>query len=241
MWLAAKCPVRAKEQAWIEQSMRWFIGQFGDGVLRRPVVLPTDEFFPGRYTGSFDDVRGVLTRICAHMAVDTGHLDLEFVEDDDRELLAHLPAYHSSYSGEAGHYQRKNGRAVISVSGDQARDPVALVATIAHEVSHDRLLGENRITPDRADHEPLTDLATVFFGLGIFSANSAAVFNQGPRGWQARRLGYLTEPMFGYALAYYAWLRTEPRPVWSRYLDTNPQAFLKKGLRYLGESGPAKS
>lgn len=85
------------------------------------------------------------------------------------------------------------------------------------------------------DHEPLTDLLTVFFGLGIFSANAAFELSQRPGGWSAGRLGYLTEPMFGYALAFYTWLRGDPDPDWSRYLDTNPRSYMKKGLRYLSK------
>jgi hypothetical protein len=36
------------------------------------------------------------------------------------------------------------------------------VATVAHELGHARLLGEERVTGDRPDGEPLTDLATVY-------------------------------------------------------------------------------
>ena len=36
---------------------------------------------------------------------------------------------------------------------------------------HVRLLGEQRIDPARADMEPLTDLVTVMFELGVFTAN----------------------------------------------------------------------
>ena len=50
---------------------------------------------------------------------------------------------------------------------------------------------------------------------------------------RSSRLGYLTEPMFGYGLARYAWLRDERDPQWARYLDTNPRTFVKRGLRYL--------
>jgi hypothetical protein len=114
---------------------------------------------------------------------------------------------------------------------------MALVATIAHELSHVLLLGDARISPDREDHEPLTDLLTIYFGLGIFSANAAFEYYREHRGRntysRAARLGYLTEPMFGYALARYAWLRGEAEPGWARFLDTNPRSFLKRGLRYL--------
>ena len=54
----------------------------------------------------------------------------------------------------------------------------------------------------------------------------------------AGRLGYLTEQMFGYGLACYARLRGEPEPDWARYLDTNPRAYMKHGLAYLGRAAP---
>jgi len=39
--------------------------------------------------------------------------------------------------------------------------------------------------------------------------------------------------MHGYALAYWSRLRGDHDPEWQRYVDTNPKAFLRKGLRYL--------
>jgi hypothetical protein len=97
------------------------------------------------------------------------------------------------------------------------------------------LLGDGRVSASREDQEPLTDLLTVFFGLGIFTANAAFEYMQDTRRYRTSRLGYLTEPMYGYALARYAWLRGETNPPWARYLDTNPRTFLKRGLRYIAE------
>ncbi len=113
-------------------------------------------------------------------------------------------------------------------------NPASLLAVIAHELGHVRLLGEGRIPAGRPDHEPLTDLLTVYLGLGILTANASFEFSQGTRGWRAQRLGYMTEQMFGYALACYARLRGERQPPWARYLDTNPRIYMKHGLRYLG-------
>lgn len=102
-----------------------------------------------------------------------------------------------------------------------------------HELCHERLLGEGHVTAEKADHEPLADHATVFFGFGIFTANAAFHFEQNNQAWQTRRLGYLTQPIFGYALACYAWLRGEREPSWARHLHTNPRSYLKQGLAYL--------
>jgi hypothetical protein len=62
---------------------------------------------------------------------------------------------------------------VIGIRDDQAARPVALVSTLAHELGHVLLLADGRISAQQQDHEPLTDLLTIFFGLGIFSANAA--------------------------------------------------------------------
>jgi hypothetical protein len=69
-------------------------------------------------------------------------------------------------------------------------------------------------TSDRKDGEPLTDLLTVYLGMGILTANACFDFANTAGyqfrrigGWSTSRLGYLTEQMFGYGLARHAWLR----------------------------------
>ena len=124
----------------------------------------------------------------------------------------------------------------MTVHMGNARQPVALVATIAHELGHERLLGEQRIESERRDGEPLTDLCSVFFGMGIFAANAAFEFRRSDTHYGTTRLGYLTEPMCGCALARYAWLRGESSPGWAKYLDVNPRTWMKQGLRYLEAS-----
>jgi hypothetical protein len=138
----------------------------------------------------------------------------------------------------------RDGRSVITIRDGLPARPMALVATIAHGLGHVLLLGEERISPDREDHEPLTDLLTVFFGLGILSANAAFDYQQRAVGvrqvrWSTSKLGYLTEPMYGYALARYAWLCGETHPIWKKYLDTNPREFCRRGRRYLASYQPA--
>ena len=237
-WFAAKCPVTSEEQQWIEDSLQWFVGEFGDEVLRRPVVLPTSGFFPDAYAGTEADVHRVVGSLCGHLGVDPDRLEIEFFDDGvNADLLASLPAFAGSWDGAAGHYQTRGDRAIISINSAEAGNPTSLVATVAHELGHVLLLGDQRIAPERRDSEPLTDLLTVYFGCGVFSANAAFEFSTHGGGWRSRRTGYLTEPMFGYALAAYAWLRDEPDPEWARHLDTNPRAYLKKGLRYLRQRG----
>ena len=227
------CPVELREQRWIEQSMAWFYAEFGDEPLRRPVVLPTKEFFPGTYDGSISAIRAVIDRVCGYAQVDPGLIDVRCYGDSGEQDLANAVGLTVRSHSAAGHYQRVDGRAVIGIDQTLGSTPDRLVATAAHELSHVRLLDEGRISADRADHEPLTDLLTVFLGLGIFTANARLTYRRDDRRSSTSTLGYLTEPMFGYGLACYAWLRSEQHPRWVRYLDTNPRAYCQRGLRYL--------
>lgn len=217
--------------------MDWFVAEFGPDRLRGEVVLPNDDYFPGTYRGTRDEVRAVMHRLCAHMGIDPDRVELEHEEDvEDRGLSANVPIL-VQHAGAAGHHRLRDGRSVIGIGDELAARPMALVATVAHELGHVLLIGDGRVSGAEKDHEPLTDLLTVFFGLGIFGANAAFDYSEEVRGQysytRTNRLGYLTEPMFGYGLARYAWLRGETKPGWASYLDTNPRTFLKRGLRSL--------
>jgi hypothetical protein len=243
--LGHRCPVDAAEQAWIQQSMQWFTGQFGDASLTGPVVLPTREFFPPPFSGSDDDVRALVRRVAGYMGADAAAITVAFTSDlaDEQERLRALPVSQRT-RGAAGVYQQRHGRGVVTIDRSSVTDPAVLLAVIAHEVGHARLTGEHRISGDRRDQEPLTDLLTVYLGMGVFTANGAFDFSRtGPElarigGWQTHRLGYLTEQMFGYGLACYARLRGEAEPAWARYLDTNPRVYMKHGLAYLRRAAP---
>ena len=92
------------------------------------------------------------------------------------------------------------------------------------------------------DHEPMTDLLTVFLGLGIFTANSAGRFRQfhedSRQGWSMQRLGYLPEEVYGYALAKFAIERREDKPEWTKHLSTNVQAYFKRSRAWLARNTP---
>jgi hypothetical protein len=237
------CPVRPYERAWVESQIDWLTAEFGSDALCGPIILPTDEFFPGVYRGSIANVKRVVEMVRSRMGVAADSYVVELADTDEEPVL---PGYRRT-SGAAGEYRRESGHGVISISMRQAKAPMALVATIAHEFGHHRLIGEGRVEPGRKDHEPLTDLTSVFFGLGIFAANAALDFSATSRlgsdgqalvGWRSTRLGYLTEPMYGYALACWSVRRGDRGADWQRYLDTNPKAFLRKGLRYLESVRP---
>ncbi|MCX4749825.1 hypothetical protein OG455_30650 [Kitasatospora sp. NBC_01287] len=236
-WRAAACPVGDGPREWIERSTAWLAGEFGPAMPLREPVLPTAEQFPGPYSGTPAEIRRLVGRICGFTGVHPELVTVEIEPDDGEAAMVAELGLTSRSRFAAGHYRRREGQVVIGIDQRMAARPVALVATIAHELGHVRLLDEGRISAAREDHEPLTDLFTVFAGLGVFTANSAFTTTRDHRQRSWQRLGYLSEQQFGYGLACYAWLRGEQRPGWDRHLTTNPRAYLRQGLRYLRRHG----
>jgi hypothetical protein len=244
-WGAPKLPLDEKQKEWIENSLRWMINRFGKSYfLKRPTILPEASFFPDKYQATDESVIALAKRICSYMDVNPDLLDVDFFFDRDETGSKHRLGGKESYSGAAGLYiseTSKETRKKIAINVSAFKDPTKLVATIAHELGHVILLGGGKVSPDDKDHEYLTDLLTVFLGLGIFTANSAFQFSQWQdnthHGWSASRLGYMSEEMFGYSLAAYAWMRGETNPKRSEHLAMNVGHYFKQSLKYLERGG----
>ncbi|MGI5208719.1 hypothetical protein ACQEU6_45025 [Spirillospora sp. CA-108201] len=245
------CPVGVAHQAWIEASIAWFLQEFGRDPVTRPIVLARPDLRSASYTGTPAQIDDVVAWTCELMGIDRSELIVELFDREGEDPAA------GGGRRTVGHYHVEDGRAVIGLDVTEASDAAYLIAVIAHELCHVRLLGEERITHERRDHERLTDLLTVYFGFGVFSTNAALRFGGATRGFSVQplgdldertlnaarndgysRLGYLTEPEFGYAMACYAWLRGETEPPWAGHLDPGPRAFLRQGLAYLSRSAP---
>jgi hypothetical protein len=233
------CPVEADDKKWLEGRMVWLTREFGlERLLDVRVILPTPKFFPDPYQGEERDVRALFKRVCRSMKIPREDVRLRFFEDE-RQATGH-GAWEGRLEGAAGTYEGGRSKDTISINVAQLNDPEGLVGTMAHELAHVHLLSHGRVSRDAADHEPLTDLATVFLGLGIFTANATLrekYWTEGQMtGWSIGRQGYLSQRMFGYAFALFAWARGEDNPEWAGHLRLDVRSAFKKGLRYLRET-----
>jgi len=251
---SVKLPVSDEDHQWVDEGFRRLEKLLGRRrMLEAKVVLPTAEDFPDPYDETRAAAEILFCRVCGYMQVDRGSVELDVFADETEHLREILPHWRSDGATRAAglyvhHTKDDEGKPseqkgmVVAIRSTQLKDPLSLVATVAHELGHVILLGGGLLNPNTPDHEPMTDLLTVFLGLGIFTANSAARFKQYQddrhQGWSMQRLGYIPEQVYGYALARFAAERGEQNAKWVKHLSTNVRAYFKESRAWLRKNDP---
>jgi hypothetical protein len=228
-WFAPRCPLGIWEKTWTETRMRWLADRLGiERLLAAEVVLPTDEFFRGACGGTPDDAQHMLALLCGRMGINPATIELLVCPDEK------MP-------DAAGLYERRRERSRIRVAQSQLTNSMYLLATLAHELSHELLLGGGLLDESVADHEWITDLLPVFLGIGVFAANATIheqYWHEGQTSsWVIGKQGYLPSRMFGYAMALFCFVRQERNPPWVKHLRQDAATALTGGLRYLEKTG----
>lgn len=234
---APTCPCDPAAKRWIEDKLAWLSEHFGLHVLlERSIVLPTKEYFPNDHDGSEESAFKLFNRVCELMEVDPEDVELEIFDDKAGFGMASIDPSRGISAGTWQMDYSSNRRGKIRLERGSLEATPDLIGTMAHELAHQRLLGEGRYRRGAFDNELLTDLTAVFFGFGVFLANnprrSTGKLGKWP-GTNLHRPEYISEPMLGYALAHLAWFRNEDRPEWVRYLRWVQRGVFKQGLRFL--------
>ena len=234
-----RCHLESVEKGWVERRLLWLREQFGSGPIRREPLDPTSELLPKRWNGSHEDGAALFERLCGFLMVAPARVELQIYSKHETHEVGSTRAGESHSSGPAGlyHHPKNDQKVIIAIEETGLQRPASLVATMCHELGHVHLLADGRIKREEEDSEPLTDLLTVFFGAGIMTANSAFQFSQwqgiSHRGWNASRLGYLSEALFGYALACYSWYRGDIEAKWRKHLRENIAYYFDDSMHFL--------
>lgn len=238
--LGPKLPVTDEERLWVDEGFHRLSRMLGSSRIHNAkVVLPTDEYFPDPFTPTEAGLEALFRRVCTYMGVPRSHVELAIIPDSS-EIVEMLPAYRHKSEGPAGLHFGKHSEEehpLVAVRQRLLKDPLTVVATLAHELGHVILLGGGHLDPEAEDMEPMTDLVTVYLGLGVFNANASRRFQQfqddRKQGWSMNRLGYLPEPVFAYALARFARERGEEKPAWTSHLSTNLKVWFRQSADWL--------
>jgi hypothetical protein len=236
-------PVDEQTAAWLESSLLRLhqCCAWPQWVERVPIV-PTDDYYPVKASADRRAALEIFTLTCKYMNVPEAQVKLRIMHKEEEPI--DLGADRKTRGGLAyleGH--RKRGR-VVAIRPELLRRPLLLVAAISHELAHVVLQDCKALRHDERSDELLTDLMTVYAGMGIFTANAAFSFDTRVVGsghaWSVERVGYLTEPQFGYALAVFAAMRGEVQPSWVGFLDPNVREFYDSSLRSLSDERRAR-
>jgi tetratricopeptide (TPR) repeat protein len=231
--------------------MGWLIEQVGlDHLRRAAVILPTEAFFPEPYAGAEDDAQVLLRRVSQYLEVASQGVTVAFYDDVipvvfDGGRRDGSPAGGLESKGEDASPADADPPSRLWIERCHLGNPEIVVARIAHELAVAMLHESGCVETDCRDWRCLADLATVAFGLGVFTANDAVTEVTRPVGCsaaaQVRHNAYLTPELFGYALALFAWVRGEEEPAWAGYLCPEVREPFDRSRRYLAESGKSRT
>ena len=233
-------PLDYESRKYFEYNLLWLKQEFPEPkIVDRKVLTPTSTDFPINWNNSTDNAYEALEIICRNMQIDSNEIELDFFFTGLVEInMGNSVIFFESDPQDpkpAGiyHPDKLNGKIQISLDEALIEEPDSLIATIAHELAHVKLLGEKQL---EYNDEFLTDFTTVFFGLGIFNANTAFNFRQNMDGWGYTNAGYLKIEEWAYGLALFAFLRFEDTPEWRSYLNKTVKNDFDKCLRYMIEN-----
>lgn len=242
MFWSTKPTLSDDDVEWQLGAWAWLLENLGgiDRLKSLPSKYPRQADFPRSGLSGHAHVEFVFSQVCGQLGVDPSNFELVAQQAAIDPHVGHLAIVKNAPRDPAGTYSRQDNRQVITYEPGSARDLEHLIAVLAHELCHGILHSIPARPDDWGDNEEFaTDLATVFFGFGLFGGNQSFQFSQfndvgsGTQGWSTRRLGYLTQAEWGFALAVRVLLTGEDiEPVKQHAVDALGSHFIKNH-RYL--------
>ena len=235
-----KLPITDDDKIWIDESLNWLRTEFGhEHFMKIQTVTPTKDFYNRTFDGTEKDAEFILERTMELMNIQDVELTLNFFSDSPIEMsdgtILSTPSDNidGSWQSAVGTYEKEGEETIISIETQQLKNPIALIATIAHELAHQILLGEGRI---EENDEYLTDLTAIVYGFGIFIGNSRFYFasfsTSGGHGWQSGGQGYLPEQIIAYAMSWLSKERNE-KTGYSQYLNKSMKKYFDQSFEWL--------
>ncbi len=196
---------------WICQQFGWILQQFDSAYFRQqtPLVLPTNDFFPGR-ADSHQAMAGLLfERVKEYAGLTHWPTELFDAREQPDELPKRLalPAQRGEQLPDPLPIPGHNSQPLaVYFNPAQVNDPQAMVSSFAQAIAN--ALAQQATEPPQLTAEQwplLVELVAIYLGFGVPMTNSAFAFAGGCGGCSARaaqRQAFLSqdEALFGLAL-----------------------------------------
>ena len=235
-----KSPITKEDEEWLNSDLKWLKEVLSlPHFLEIKTITPTKNYYNIDFTGIEDDAHFVLNRTMELMCIKNNvKIELIFfndslVEMNDGTILTTPADLNGKWESSAGIYVTEENKTKIYIEKQQLKNPTSLIATIAHELSHVILLGENII---EENDEFLTDLMAITYGFGIFLGNSRFNFSQYSNGnmigWQTNSQGYLPEQIIAFFMALLSVERKENTD-YKKFLNKTMLKYFKQSIAFL--------
>lgn len=236
---------------WQFEYFEWLIDNFSsapglpDSELWRPIpehFVPTD--VGKRPLSGRPLVKNIFNSVKKKCHFDSEQIFRLVPSDEAKpQSLGGVAMVQTNEQGACGRYQIKTNEdgsysETITYDRDLTEDPVQLIATFAHELSHAlHVRSREPVDIEPELYEMFTDLTAVYLGFGIFTANTrfnfSAYQDADIQGWQAKGAGYLPEADIIFATALFMKIKNIPQEIGSEYLKSRLRKSLKKAFKQL--------
>ncbi len=225
--------ITKEDKAWVENNLIWLIETFGLERLRaEPFILPTNDNFPYRDLTDAEQFKSLFHKLCDYWELNPQTITVTFFEDVKSKQWSDWSPVGAYNEAIGMYYQTGEMQFTIELAKSNLEDPQQLVATMAHELAHVKLLGDNYIVSEDPDMEPLTDLTTIYFGFGLFYANTCISNNNN---WLSQS-GYLPAVVISYANALLCYIIRTKAETYTPYLNTNSKELFEGHYQYLSRT-----
>lgn len=226
------------------ECYKWLLSNFGgDGFYKEAhLVLPTNDYFPSAVNSNESAAQMVFEQVKRYAGMSGWPVKLKAQEEDPNIHVAPTLIVQNVEQSSLGTFSfDENNEATITYNPKIVKNPMQMVATFAHELSH-YLTGTALEPPPGGweNWEFATDIGATFLGFGIFQANAAFNFSQYSSGdvvgWQTSGGGYLSQAEHSYALAIFLRLKNiQPESAFP-HCSANIKGYLKLALREIDKS-----
>lgn len=233
----AKIPVIPQEKSFIETTWKSLSHHFGS-ANEHPVVYPSRLKVPD--TGDREAMGRLLFRfVCKHLDIDPETLELDMFFQGNAGVSP-TALVHFEGGNTLGSYQHKHrlmGKPIVHLNLEALKTVEMAVNVISVQVSRAKLIAESNISLDHEEHEYLAEIAAIYFGFGIFQANTSLVKENWAIGEEGgsivTRAGHLPRNMIGYTLGLQAYLQDSRNPDWLAETTREQRKFAENSLIYL--------
>lgn len=238
-WRKPRATADEHEIEWILECWQWLDEVLGP-VPRAPFgsfILPSRRLFPDTELKGHAKAEYYLRLVQEHSGLQDWPVDL-LAQSPQPKLGNSIVFAPQSTSSALGTFRFDGNRGLITYSPDLLEEPMNLIATLIHELSHFVLLQSASPPPGGEELEELaTDLAMAHLGFGLFGANSASserpVTELNYEGWATSHSGYFSESLWSFSCALYAELLKVDAATYQDYVKPRIGGMISKNRAFL--------